>query len=168
MAAAISVSCATDPEMRRPRVISAGLIDEINEASDRRDMEVDLAAVDEKRTVGVHRLVFVGPDSVRLDLSTSAAPSLVPRCQLREVRVDRGSHAGRGALIGLGFGSLAVASALTSREARDGQTGYALGIPLLLGLGAATGALLGWALPKGPIVYPIQQPDRIDPDEDCR
>jgi hypothetical protein len=171
MAAAFGAGCATDPELRAPRS-AARVVRDIDGAGAGGTMEVDLAGVDWKRTIEARKLGFVHPDRLRIEPSTFAGePSLVPSCQLREVRVDRGSHAGRGALIGLGFGAFVVAVALVSGVRPDHTEDVPpveFAAPFLLGIYGGLGALLGWAIPKGPIVYPVKQPAETDLDEDCR
>jgi hypothetical protein len=168
MAALIAAGCSTAPEVRRPRTLTAGLVDEINAAANGRDIEVDLAGIDWKRTAVADSLTFVGPASVRVDPAPFADKPSHPSCQLKEVRVERGSHAGRGALIGIGFMALTVLMlAYDDRPQQKDQMPLALAAPIMLVMGAGGGALLGLPVPKGPIVYPIKQA-AVDPDEDCR
>ena len=73
----------------------------------------------------------------------------VPRAEIFRVLLDRGSHAKRGALIGLGSG--AATAVIFCGQDCDGA-GFLFG-SMFGGIGAGAGALIGSVFPKRELIY---------------
>ena len=88
-------------------------------------------------------------DSLRLDERDSHAMLAVPTESLVALQVSGGrhSHAGLGALIGLAAGAAFGLLATAAEPAIDTDAaGYAVVAGIFGGMGAAAGALVGWAI----------------------
>ncbi len=77
----------------------------------------------------------------------------VPRAEIRRVLLVRGSHAGRGALLGFGIGAGTLAILCRRHDCDFNEPTYVIVMAMFGGIGAAAGALIGRAFPKREVIY---------------
>jgi hypothetical protein len=167
---AVGLGCSTAPQLREPRPLSRELADQINVEASGRTMEVDISGHGWRETLRTRHLELTSPDGIGLvPEQPNERWRIVSNCQVQTVRVPGGSNAGRGVLIGgaIALSFLAAIAVQSPAPYSDVSPAVIAAVisPVVLGMAMGTGALVGWGIPKGPVVHPISPPA---PGEVCR